>query len=407
MKKIKFTTLILLIFNISLFSQTLEIQTKNNIDKISVKDTIEGNIHIDTLILNDSLNVKLNNEELITKKDSIFVQMEKNMRDLNQSSPMEFILNEITYSYIEKYINKKNKLIPKMISLSEYYFPMIEQELDRFQIPLELKYIAIVESSLNPTAVSRSGARGLWQFMYPTAKQYELKITSYIDERQDPLKSTIAACEYFSDLYKIFNDWNLVLAAYNAGPGYLDRIIKKKGFKDYWQLRPYLRKETQGYIPSFIAISYAMTHYKNYNIEPLVLQMDIDDTDTISFKEQVSYQAITDFFCVPLETIIYLNPSFKRDIVDKNEVICLPDETIKDVVKNEDYFYQYLLKVEKKEILVNEKREVYFVVKGDNLSKIAHQYNIKVSEIIEWNSLETDFLSIGDKLILYLPDNEK
>tara|TARA_A100001037_G_scaffold119785_1_gene109102 strand:- start:1021 stop:1473 length:453 start_codon:yes stop_codon:yes gene_type:complete len=150
-----------------------------------------------------------------------------------------------------------------------------------------------------------------------------------------------------------------------------------------------------------------MTHYKNYNIEPLVLQMDIDDTDTISFKEQVSYQAITDFFCVPLETIIYLNPSFKRDIVDKNEVICLPDETIKDVVKNEDYFYQYLLKVEKKEILVNEKREVYFVVKGDNLSKIAHQYNIKVSEIIEWNSLETDFLSIGDKLILYLPDNEK
>ena len=174
---------------------------------------------------------------------------------------------------------------------------MMEQQLDRFQIPLELKYLSIVESALNPKARSRSGAVGLWQFMYPTGKEYGLKVTSYIDERQDPLKSTIAACNYFEFLYSIFGDWHLVLAAYNGGPGYLKRVMEKTELTNYWDLRPHLRKETQGYVPKFIAISYAMTFYKEHNIEVINSEMDITKNDTISFKKQIPYHLLSEIFC--------------------------------------------------------------------------------------------------------------
>ena len=326
------------------------------------------------------------------------------LRKLDDSSPMDFTYNKYTQFYIDRYLGRDVKLISRMLKISEYYFPMMEQQLDKFQIPLELKYLSIVESALNPKARSGSGATGLWQFMYPTGKEYGLEVTSYIDERQDPLKSTIAACEYFTKLYEMFGDWNLVLAAYNGGPGYLSRLIAKKELNDFWELRQYLRKETQGYVPKFIAVAYVMTYYKEHNIEVHDLSLGIVERDTISFKEHAPYNLISEMFCVSNETINYLNPSFKKEILPKGETICLPSEVIMDMVLNEDYFYEYIHKVEKKEILVDEIRIVYEVQKGDYLGKIAKLYGLSVSNIKEWNKMHSDNLSIGDKLILYLPD---
>jgi len=361
---------------------TLEITSKNKID------TVVDNLH-DEIIENLS-----EEEEIIYKR----------MKLLDESSPIDFSYNKSTLHYINRYLEKDVKLISRMLGISPYYFPMMEQQLDRFQIPLELKYLSIVESALNPKARSRSGATGLWQFMYPTGKEYGLKVTSYIDERQDPLKSTIAACTYFEKLYNMFGDWDLVLAAYNGGPGTLKRAIAKTELASYWDLRPYLPKETQEYVPKFIAISYAMTFYKEHEIEIIYSEMDITESDTISFKKQVPYNLISDMFCVTKATLNYLNPAYKKDIIPLGDNICLPKDVIMDVVRNEDFFYEYLEKVENKEILVNESRLIYIVEKGDYLGKIAKQYNLSILDIKQWNNLHSDNLSIGDKLILFIPD---
>jgi len=361
---------------------TLEITSKNKID------TVVDNLH-DEIIENLSAE-----EEIIYKR----------MKLLDESSPIDFSYNKSTLYYINRYLEKDVKLISRMLGISTYYFPMMEQQLDRFQIPLELKYLSIVESALNPKARSRSGATGLWQFMYPTGKEYGLKVTSYIDERQDPLKSTIAACTYFEKLYNMFGEWDLVLAAYNGGPGTLKRAIAKTEFASYWDLRPYLPKETQEYVPKFIAISYAMTFYKEHEIEIIHSEMDITESDTISFKKQVPYNLISDMFCVTKATLNYLNPAYKKDIIPLGDNICLPKDVIMDVVRNEDFFYEYLEKVENKEILVNESRLIYIVEKGDYLGKIAKQYNLSILDIKQWNNLHSDNLSIGDKLILFIPD---
>ena len=388
----------------------------SQIDTIKIEEINESylvdssaSIALDTkTIVQDSISViyqetKVNSEEKPTLSSEEKLIYDR-LRKLDAHSPMEFSYNKYTQFYINRYLGRDVKLISRMLGVSSYYFPMIEQQLDKFQIPLELKYLAIVESALNPKARSKSGATGLWQFMYLTGKEYGLDVTSYIDERQDPLKSTIAACEYFVVLYKIFGDWNLVLAAYNGGPGYLKRLIAKKEINNYWDLRPYLRKETQGYVPKFIAMTYVMTYYKEYNIEVYNSNLNLEEIDTFSFKKQAPYNLISDMFCVSTETLNYLNPSFKKDLLPAGETICLPKEIIMDVVRNEDYFYEYLEKVDNKEILVDEIRLVYVVRKGDYLGKIAKQYGLTVSNIKDWNKMHSDNLSIGDKLILYIPD---
>ena len=368
------------------FSKTIEIDTT-----LSLPTSQVVIMEVNPNVIDKSLSEK---EEIIAKR----------MYLLDQSSPMDFTFNDITSFYIDRYLTRDVKLISRMLGTSSLYFPMIEQQLDRFQIPLELKYLAIVESALNPKARSRSGATGLWQFMYATGKEYNLNVTSYIDERQNPLKSTIAACEYFQVLYSIFGDWNLVLAAYNGGPGYLKRVMAKTELSDFWDLRPHLRKETQGYVPKFIALTYAMTFYKEHNIEVFDSNIKINERDTFSFQQQVPYYLLSDMFCVDVEILNYLNPSFKSELIPKGDVICLPKEVIMDIVVNENHFYDYLLKVESKEILVNEIRLVYIVKKGDYLGKISKQYKLSISEIKKWNKLHSDNLSIGDKLILYISD---
>ena len=236
---------------------------------------------------------------------------------LDEKTPMDLQYNEKVKPFIENYLGVNVKLIERMLALQELYFPLFEQTLDKYGLPMELKYLAIVESALNPKAKSSSGATGLWQFMYLTGKQYDLRVTSYMDERQDPYKSTEAACKYFVKLYEMFGDWNLVLAAYNGGPGYLQRKINSVGTYNFWDLHPHLRRETRNYIPTFIAVNYVMNFYDNHGVLPAKNSVNVLSVDTLNIKKQVDVATLSKILCVNKETINYFNPAYKKDIFPK------------------------------------------------------------------------------------------
>jgi len=208
---------------------------------------------------------------------------------LDYQSPFDLSYNDAVKQYILLYSVRKRELVSRIMAMSKLYFPMFEQLLDKYNLPLELKYLAVVESALNPDARSRTGARGLWQFMYTTGKMYNLTVNSYVDERSDPYKSTVAACEYFQYLYDTFGDWQLVLAAYNSGPGTVSRAIRRSGGKmNYWAIRPYLPKETQGYVPAFIAVNYVLNYTAEHNIFSDTPNKTFFQVDTVKIKQQLS-----------------------------------------------------------------------------------------------------------------------
>ena len=326
---------------------------------------------------------------------------------LDANSPIDLLYNDKVHPFIESYLVKNKALISRMLGLKKLYFPLFESLLDSYELPLELKYLAIVESALNPKAKSHSGATGLWQFMYLTGREYNLKVTSYIDERQDPIKSTKAACEYFLKLYDSFGDWNLVLAAYNGGPGYLQRKINSIGSNNFWDLYPHLRRETRNYIPTFIAVNYAMEFAEEHNIESKNPKINLSYTDTIVITKQVSISTLSKMLCLNNETIKYFNPSIKKDIFPKNSIIVLPFHAKNDFLNNKENNYAFIDAVDSKEILINEKRVLYTVEQGDYLGRIAKEYDVKIYEIKNWNNLTSSKLSIGKKLVLYVKDKTK
>ena len=330
---------------------------------------------------------------------------QKRLEILDKKTPMDLSYNEKVQPFIDSYLGKNKALISRMQGLKDLYFPLFEQQLDNYELPLEFKYLAIVESALNPRAKSYSGATGLWQFMYLTGKEYGLDVTSYIDERQDPLKSTKAACEYFLDLYDIFGDWNLVLAAYNGGPGYLQRKINNVGSNDFWELYPHLRKETRNYIPTFIAVNYSMKYANEHNIFPEFPDINITNVDTLKIKKQVAINTMSEMVCVSKETINYFNPSYKKDFFPENSVLILPSFAINDFLSNEKANYSFIDAVEAKEILIDEERIVYRVLSGDYLGMIAKRFGVRVFELKKWNNLIDSRLDIGDKLVLYVKKN--
>lgn len=327
---------------------------------------------------------------------------EKKLLKLDENTPMNLDYNEHVQRYIDSYLTTNKMLISKMLSIAPYYFSDIEQRLDKYSLPLELKYLAIVESALNPQARSISGACGLWQFMYSTGKQYGLSVTSYMDERQDPIKSTEAACKYFLKLYDMFGDWNLVLAAYNGGPGYIQRKILKTNCTDFWSLREHLREETRNYIPTFIAVNYAMAYHSEYNIFGDFANVFNREVDTLYLKAQTEFKTIEEITCVSKDTIRYLNPAYKKDIFPENSLLTLPKESVEDFLLNEEANYFFIEAVENKEILIDEERIVYKVKNGDYLGRIAKQYNLFVYQIKSWNNLKTSQIDVNDKLILYV-----
>tara|TARA_B100000780_G_scaffold4586_1_gene3679 strand:+ start:32701 stop:34020 length:1320 start_codon:yes stop_codon:yes gene_type:complete len=341
------------------------------------------------------------------KTDSILseaLDFKKALQVLNDKSQITYELNTYVESSINKYLINTS-LISRMLGLAKYYFPIFESSLDKYDLPLELKYLAIVESALNPRAKSRSGARGLWQFMYPTGKEYGLNVTSYVDERLDPLKSTEAACKYFIKLFDTFGDWNLVLAAYNAGPGYIQRKIYSTGLNNYWELRPYIRKETRGYIPKFMAISYLMENYETHNIKIKKYNVIFENIDTVLLKQQVQYNVLSELLCVSDQTISYLNPSFKNKIIPKNSFVYLPEFAANDYLLNTDACSKFISSVANKEILIDEKRILYYVEPGDYLGKISRRFDVNIFQIKNWNKLKSSKLNIGDKLVLYVRDD--
>lgn len=386
MKKVIF---ILLFFPFVSFGNQDSLLVVYNIGFDSIINQIEQNEKVEIEIQKA---VPLKSKNIVARR----------LQQLDNNSPMDLIYNDKVQIFIDSYLGRNKALVSRMKGLSPYYFPMFERELDKYNLPLEFKYLAIVESALNPKARSSSGASGLWQFMYLTGKQYGLDVTSYVDERQDPLKATKSACEYFVNLYDTFGDWNLVLAAYNGGPGYLQKKINSVGSSDFWKLYPYLRKETRNYIPTFIAINYVMEHADDHGILFESPNITLEETDTITIKEDIELKVLAELLCVNEQSINYLNPSYKKQIFPKGSVLILPIEVVNDFNLNEKTNYTFISSVKNKEILINEERIIYRVNNGDYLGSIAEEHSVHVFQIKEWNKLNSSKLNIGDKLVLYV-----
>jgi membrane-bound lytic murein transglycosylase D len=310
------------------------------------------------------------------------------------------------------------------MAISEYYFPMFEEALAKQNVPLEIKYLAVVESALNPKAVSRMGATGLWQFMYQTGKQYNLKIDSYVDERSDPLKSSDAAAQYMTNMYAIFGDWDLVLASYNSGPGNVTKAIRRSGGQqNYWNIRKNLPKETQGYVPAFLATMYIYEYHNEHGIKPERALVKQFATDTIMIKKQMSFKQISDLLDVPVAQLQLLNPSYKLNVVpyyqDQSHYLRLPQEKIAVFVSNEDKIYAYTQReMDKRErpfqntkaIVATDtlnytqqritlpKTKYYTVKRGDNLGEIADKYSVTIADIKKWNKLKSNTVARGKSL---------
>ena len=334
------------------------------------------------------------------------------LQRLNERTPLDISYNPSLENVVKSFLVRKKELLSRMLTASQFYFPMFEESLDRHNIPLEIKYLSIVESALNPRAKSRVGATGLWQFMYGTGRMYGLDVNSYVDERSDPVKSTEAACQYLSKLYSIFNDWDLALAAYNSGPGNVNKAIRRSGgYENYWNLRRYLPRETAGYVPAFIATFYLIEYAEEYGITGKNVPRPYFETDTISVKNLITFDQISKWSGVSLDEVKLLNPAYKLNIIPKiegkNYTLRLPIRAMGRFVANEQEIYaQAEEEIKKKEkplpqLVKAEDRIRYRVRSGDYLGKIAERYGVGVSQIKRWNGLRSDNLRIGQRLTIY------
>jgi membrane-bound lytic murein transglycosylase D len=337
---------------------------------------------------------------------------ESRLAKIDAESPFDLQYNSIVRGYIELYTVRKRELVPRMMALSQYYFPMFEEQLDKYNLPLELKYLAICESALNPLARSRAGAMGLWQFMYPTGKGYGLKVTSYVDERCDPYKSTTAACEYFKYLYSLFGDWQMVLAAYNAGPGTVDRAIRRSGGKKtYWEIRPFLPRETQGYVPAFIAVNYVMNYTAEHNLYTAIPKKTFLQVDTVTVKKELSFSKICSVLDIPMDELQYLNPCYRKQTIpvtaDARSILTLPANKMGAFINNETSIYNPNKNdsLKSEDVLATQMQEVattYIVKNGEHLSNIARKYNCTVENIKTWNNIKSNTVKVGSKLTIYV-----
>jgi membrane-bound lytic murein transglycosylase D len=330
---------------------------------------------------------------------------------LDAYTPINLVYNPSVKSFINLYAVRRRDLTERVLGLAELYFPLFEEQLDKHNLPLELKYLAVIESALNPIARSRVGATGLWQFMYGTGKMYDLQVNSYVDDRSDVIKSTIAACEHFIDLYKIYNDWALVLSAYNAGPGNVNRAIRRAGgVKDFWAIRQFLPRETQNYFPAFIAVAYVMEHAAEHNLYPLPPVYTGLDIDTIIVRQQLSLRMVSDLLEIPLDHLQYLNPSFRQNVIPQNTkkpyVLRIPRDFTGKFIANEDSIYNYRNKeIIRQEALIAQMPETttHVVKSGEVLGSIARRYNTSVAEIQRLNNIKGTTIRPGQRLVVKAP----
>lgn len=339
-------------------------------------------------------------------------------RLMRMESAIPLTYNPAVREAIDLYVNRRSNLMSLMLSRATYYFPIIEEELDRQGLPLELKYLAIVESALNPTAVSRMGATGFWQFMLRTGKIYGLQINSLVDERMDPRKSTRAMCEYFKDMYALYGDWMLAIAAYNCGPGNVNKAIRRSGGKrDFWEIFPYLPRETRSYVPFFIAAFYSMEYYREHDIRPSAIHIPIA-TDTVHIARRCTTRELAEMTDVRLDTIELLNPMYKKGVIPGNQqpqVIILPAQAAIDFAAQKERYFANRSTPERfggtsdEEVAAGEEqaaeKQTYRVRRGDSLGRIARRYHVTVAQLREWNNLSSNSIHPGQRLTIYTGDN--
>ncbi len=328
---------------------------------------------------------------------------------------MEMPYNDIVKKLIQKYLQKSDYEEYMLCLGQTYYFPMFEEALERYGVPLELKYLPVIESALNARATSRAGAAGLWQFMVPTGRLYGLEVNSLVDERRDPLKASDAAARYLRDLYNIYQDWHLVIAAYNCGPGNVAKATRYAGGgkKDYWQIYPYLPSETRSYVPIFIAANYVMNYYREHNMCPMQPTVTVA-TDTIMVDKRINLQQVSELLNISLDELRFLNPQYRQDIVPGNikpYPLVLPFNQLSAYIDNRD-----TIPLHRAAELVANRAEVqpaqynpssdgrvtyYKVRSGDTLGGIAARYHCTVNQIKRWNGLRGSMIRIGQRLKIY------
>ena len=432
-----------LLLSISMFSQKVvenkgfaKTEIKNfyldSIKKTFVKDDLAS--CVDSLWLKELANLDIYNDisddiKNINIDEKVDFELptellKERLAAMDAKSPFNIEYNPGLENIIKSFLKNRKKSFGRLMAISEYYFPMFEEALAKQNVPLEIKYLAVVESALNPKAVSRMGATGLWQFMYQTGKQYNLKIDSYVDERSDPLKSSDAAAQYMTNMYAIFGDWDLVLASYNSGPGNVAKAIRRSGGQqNYWNIRKNLPKETQGYVPAFLATMYIYEYHNEHGIKPERALVKQFATDTIMIKKQMSFKQISDLLDVPVAQLQLLNPSYKLNVVpyyqDQSHYLRLPQEKIAVFVSNEDKIYAYTQReMDKRErpfqitkaIVATDtlnytqqritlpKTKYYTVKRGDNLGEIADKYSVTIADIKKWNKLKSNTVARGKSL---------
>lgn len=377
-------------------------------------------------------------------KDSIPAFTDEVYRDrmekLDRETPFQLDYNDEVKTFIGLYAFKRRGTVSKCLGMAEMYFPLFEQKLSEHKMPLELKYLAIVESALNPTAKSRAGAGGLWQFMVATGKMYGLRVTSYIDERFDPEKSTEIACVYLKYLYKYFqNDWQLALAAYNCGAGNVNKAIRRSGGKrTFWEIRPFLPKETASYVPAFIAVNYIMAYHKEHNIYPTQPKFFSYEIDSVWVSKPVKFNQVMQYVNITLEDLRLLNPSYIQDYVpggDYGYALYLPKNYIGDFLANEENIYKFsadpetllvadnvvktdTLKTDSNNTTTNNvpanlttgngyKIVDHKVVKGEYLAIISRKYAVSIDSIKAWNKMTTEVVYIDQVLKIKVADTYK
>ncbi len=339
---------------------------------------------------------------------------------LDRNTPFDLVYNSTVQGFIDLYAVRRRDISTKVLGMSELYFPMIEEYLAKYGIPLEMKYLAIVESALNPTAISHAGAGGLWQFMVSTGKMYDMDVTSYQDDRFDAYKSTDAACRYLKFLYKTFGDWQLALAAYNSGPGNVNKAIRRSGGKrDFWSIKPFLPKETQGYVPAFIAVNYVMNYAPEYNIYPKKPIASFFEVDTVGVSNRVDFASLAKVIDMSVEDISFLNGTYKLKEIPANgdkHYLVLPIAKVGLFMANEQVVYaQSEIRRYEPEPVLSASQDnapegktaktvwetgwkTHKVKKGESLGSIANKYDVTLAELRKWNKIKSTKIVAGQSL---------
>jgi membrane-bound lytic murein transglycosylase D len=348
--------------------------------------------------------------DIPTFPDSVY---RERIAQMNDQSPFEYVFNHEVKKFIELYGFRKRKLTARILGLAQIYFPLFEEQLDRFNMPLELKFLAVIESALNPVASSPVGAKGLWQFMYGTGKVYGLKVSTYVDDRFDPYKSTIAACEHLTDLYDIYGSWSLALAAYNSGAGNVNKAIRRAGgIKNFWAIQKYLPRETASYVPAFIAASYVINYAAEHKIRPVDPGILYYEVDTVTIRKPLSFAQISEMLNIPMDEIVFLNPSFKKQLIPASAEtpykLRLRKKYIGTFINNEMDLYAFRTKeglasdsLEKMIYKNFRETELYTVKSGETVASIAKKFNMTTAELKSLNGLSKKSIRPKKKILVY------